>query len=68
MTGDVLEMDGKPRRPTPQASDFWFAQMDARLGKIEFVVGRLERQVWMIVCATFVLIAIECVAALSAGT
>ena len=64
MRGEVLDMDGKPRRDPAPVSDFWFAQMDVRLGKIEFLVNRLEKQVWLIVCAAFALVAIEFVRAI----
>ncbi|RYG91920.1 hypothetical protein EU803_05570 [Loktanella sp. IMCC34160] len=67
MKGDVVDMEGRPRRDPAPVSDFWFAQMDVRLGKIEFVVGRLEKQVWLIVCAAFALVGIEVVAALVGG-
>lgn len=67
MKADVVDMDGRPRRESGAANDFWFAQVDLRLGRIEFVVGRLERQVWLIVCAAFALVAFEVVRALVMG-
>ncbi len=59
----VVGIDGSPR--AAQVSDFWFAQLDVRLGKIEAVAGRLERQVWMIACGAAVLMGIEMVAVLA---
>lgn len=51
MEPKVVEMDGNPRREgPPPVSDFWFAQVDVRLGRIEFMVTRLEWQIWLIVC------------------
>ncbi len=67
MTGKVVDLEGRPRATPAPLSDFWFAQLDVRLGKIEFVVGRLERQIWIIVCGAFALLAIEVVKALIAG-
>jgi len=46
-------------------SDFWFAQLDVRLGRIEFMVSRLEWQIWMIVCGGFGLLVYEIVKALA---
>ncbi len=59
MVTKIVGIDGNPR--AAQVSDFWFAQLDVRLGKIEAVVGRLERQVWMIACGAAVLMGIEMV-------
>jgi hypothetical protein len=66
MQDKVVELDGKPRRDGPlPVSDFWFAQLDLRLGKIEFVVNRLERQIWLIVCGAFALVIVEAVKAVA---
>jgi len=66
MARNVVEMDGKPHRDAPPpASDFWFAQVDVRLGRIEFMVSRLEWQVWIIVCGSAGLLVFEIVKALS---
>ena len=61
MTGDVVDMAAKTRHgPIPPfVSDFWFAQIDARLNKIEFVIGRMERQVWIIVFTSFAALGFE---------
>ena len=56
MKPEVVEME--PKRPPP-VSDLWFAQIDLRLGKIEDMVARLERQVWAFVYAVGALIVIE---------
>ena len=53
------------RAPAP-VSDFWFAQLDVRLGRIEFMVSRLEWQIWMIDCGGFGLLIYEIVKALAA--
>lgn len=68
MKGDVVDIDTRAKRPAAPVSDFWFAQMDVRLSRIEFVVSRVEKQVWLIVCAAFALVGIEVVAALVAGS
>ncbi len=65
MKGEVVDMDGRTRRDRPAVSDFWFAQVDVRLNKIEYVVNRVERQVWLIVCAAFVLVALDVVRAVA---
>jgi len=52
-------------RPTPYSAaqspvtDFWFAQVDVRLGRIEKMIRRLEWQVWAIVCGSAALLLIE---------
>lgn len=68
MTGDVIDMKGKRGGavPPPIATDFWFAQIDARLNQIEFVLGRLERQVWVIVLSVFAVLVIEGLRAVAA--
>ena len=66
MDRKVVELDGKPRREgPPQMSDFWFAQVDVRLGRIEFMVSRLEWHVWLVVCGCAGLLVFEIVKALS---
>jgi len=66
MEPNVVEMDGKPRRdPPPPVSDFWFAQVDVRLVRIELMVSRLEWQIWLIVCGCAGLLVLEIVKALS---
>lgn len=67
MENKVVDLPHKemPRRPAP-VSDFWFAQLDVRLGRIEFMVSRLEWQIWMIVCGGFGLLIYEIVKALAA--
>ncbi len=67
MPDNVVDLKAKGRVNTrPPVSDFWFAQLDVRLGKIEFMVARLEWQIWIIVCAAFALMVLEIVNAVSA--
>ena len=61
MRGEVVDLDGKRREGPAPVTDFWFAQLDARLGRIEFVVARVEKQIWLLVCAGFALLAFELV-------
>lgn len=66
MDNKVVDMTGKPRQQTrPPVSDFWFAQVDVRLGRIEMMVTRLEWQIWLIVCSCAGLLIFEIVKALS---
>ncbi len=66
MDNKIVDMNGKPRQQTqPPVSDFWFAQVDVRLGRIEFMVSRLEWQIWLIVCGCAGLLVFEIVKALS---
>lgn len=68
MENNVVGMEGGRRRDSGAApTDFWFAQLDVRLSKIEFMVARLERQIWLIVCGAFVLLVIEVIRALLGG-
>uniref|UniRef100_UPI004048CEA3 hypothetical protein n=1 Tax=Yoonia sp. TaxID=2212373 RepID=UPI004048CEA3 len=67
MTGKIVDLPPKVRVQTPPpVSDFWFAQLDVRLGKIEFMVSRLEWQIALIVCGAFGLLVFEIVKALAA--
>jgi len=67
MSDNIVDLKGKGRVNTrPPVSDFWFAQLDVRLGKIEFMVSRLEWQIWMIVCTAFGVLVLEIVKALGA--
>ena len=69
MDPKVVGMNGQPRREgPPPVSDFWFAQVDVRLGRIEFMVTRLERQIWLIVCGCAGLLVFEIVKALSGAS
>lgn len=65
MDPKVVDISGKPRPAGAPVPDFWFAQVDVRLGRIEFMVTRLERQIWMIVCGCAGLLILEIVKALS---
>jgi hypothetical protein len=65
MDNKIVDMKGKPRQSTqPPVSDFWFAQVDVRLGRIELMVSRLELQIWFIVCGCAGLLVFEIVKAL----
>ncbi|KQI72711.1 hypothetical protein AN191_06795 [Loktanella sp. 5RATIMAR09] len=66
MDRKVVELDGRPRRDgSPPVTDFWFAQVDVRLSQIEFIVARLEWQIWLIVCGCAGLLIFEIVKVLS---
>ena len=66
MDNKIVDLKGHPRKDTqPPVSDFWFAQVDVRLGRIEFMVSRLEWQIWLIVCGCAGLLVFEIVKALS---
>ncbi len=68
MTGKIVDIKGAPRSgQSPPVSDFWFAQIDVRLGKIEFMVARLEWQIWMLVCSAFGVLIYQIVKALAAN-
>ena len=43
-----------PNRPTP-VNDFWFAQLEARLSRIEAIVAKVEGLLWLVI-ASFALI------------
>jgi hypothetical protein len=67
MTHKIVDMPRKGRVETrPPVSDFWFAQLDVRLGKIEFMVSRLEWQIWIIFCGVFGLSIFEIINAIAA--
>ena len=69
MDNNIVDMKRKQRELTqPPVSDFWFAQIDVRLGRIEFMVSRLEWQIWLIVCGCAGLLVFEIVKALSGRT
>ncbi len=69
MDDKVIALRGQPRPPPPPpASDFWFAHVDLRLGRIEFIIARLEWQIWIVVCGCAGLLVFEIVKALSGGT
>lgn len=69
MDSKIVDLKGQPREDLrPPISDFWFAQVDVRLGRIEFMVSRLEWQIWFIVCGCAGLLILEIVNALSGGS
>ena len=65
MRTDVVEIASRrgPREPAP-VSDFWFAQVDRRLGRIEGMIGRLERQLWAMIHIAGAILATEALRAL----
>jgi hypothetical protein len=64
MKGKVYDIDGTKRPDVPPpVADFWFAQLDVRLGRIEFMVARLEWQMVLIACGAFALLAMEVIQA-----
>ncbi len=66
MNSKIVDLKGNPRaQSSPPVSDFWFAQVDMRLGRIEVMVSRLEIQIWLIVCACAGLLVFEIVKAMS---
>jgi hypothetical protein len=66
MNNRVVDMEGKPQeRRSPPVSDFWFAQLDQRLSRIEQMVDRLAWQFWMIACGAAGLLVLEIVQALA---
>ncbi|MEL6641736.1 MAG: hypothetical protein AAFP98_10555 [Pseudomonadota bacterium] len=66
MTRKVVPLDPQEHRPPP-VTDFWFAQLDQRLQRIEHMVDRLEWQFWIIACGAFGVLVLEIVQALSAA-
>lgn len=54
MKGEVVDMETRRELRGP-VSDFWLAQVEMRLDKIDYVVSRLERQLWVIGCCAAVL-------------
>ena len=66
MDSKIVKMQSKRQASEPRpASHFWFAQVDVRLGRIECMVTRLERQIWLIVGGCAGLLIFEIVKALS---
>ena len=60
MADNIVDMRGKRAAPAP-VPDFWFAQVDVRLSRIELMVTRLEWQIWLIVCGAAGLLVLEIV-------
>ena len=66
MDRKIVNMKARPQMTEPPpVSHYWFAQVDVRLGRIEFMVTRLERQIWLIVGGCAGLLIFEIVKALS---
>lgn len=66
MTIKVVDLEGRSKKAPhpPPVSDFWFAKLDVRLGRIEFMVARLEWQILLIACGAFGLLVLEIVQAI----
>ena len=47
-------------------SDFWFARIELRLSRLESMVERLERHLWMLIYAAGAVLVIEGLRALAA--
>jgi hypothetical protein len=56
--------DTGERRARAPGHDFWFAQVDLRLTRIEAMVARLEKTLWLVACAAGALLALALLAAL----
>ena len=64
----VVELKTGPRgRGAPQVNDFWFAQVEARLSRIETLIRRLEWHLWTVVCGAGALLMIEVLRVLAPG-
>lgn len=60
MKDNIVEISSKPRpSQPPPVTDFWFAQVDARLTRIEMIIRRLEWQILMLVCGAAALLLFE---------
>ena len=59
MEDKIVDLQRKPY--VPPVSDFWFAQVDHRLNRIEAMVRRLEWQIWLIVCGACALLVLSIV-------
>ena len=66
MPNNIVDLDAQQReRPAPPVTDFWFAQLDQRLQRIEQMVDRLEWQFWIMACGAFGVLILEILQALS---
>ena len=66
MDNKIVDFQGKVRSTgQPPVTDFWFAQVDTRLGRIEQMITRLEWQIWLIVCGSGGLLIFEIIKALN---
>lgn len=64
----VVDMAGKPQTQVPPpVTDFWFAQVDTRLSRIEMMVRRLEWHIWAIFCGLCAVLVLSIVEILSQG-
>ena len=66
MTDNVVPMQAKrPEAVPPPVTDFWFAQVDERLGRVEGSLRHLEWYLLLLVCATGGLLLVEIVRAIA---
>lgn len=66
MTDKVVPLSTKESRIARlPVNDFWFAQVDVRLGRVERMLTRVEWQIWVIVFASAGLMAFEILAVLA---
>ncbi len=60
MKDNIVDIATKNRRSAAlPVTDFWFAQVDARLTRIEIMIGRLEWQILMLVCGAAAMLLFE---------
>lgn len=68
MGNKIVDLTGRRRHDAPPVSDFWFAQVDVRLGRIEQMLSRLAWQIFLIVGTSAGLLIFEIIKALSGDT
>lgn len=68
MDNKIVDLRGQPHPPPPPVPDFWFAQVDQRLSRIEIMMLRLEWQIWLVVGGCAGLLIFQIVTVLSKGT
>jgi uncharacterized membrane protein len=65
MTADLVEMTRQARESgAGPVTDFWLATVDMRLSRIERMMERLERQVWVLAAVAGGLMMLELLRAL----
>lgn len=65
MTGDVVGLERRGAQSPAPVTDFWFARLDRRLGRIEAAVARIERQMWLALWTAVALLAAQTVRAMA---
>jgi len=63
MGDKVVDIKGREHVPPP-VTDFWFAQVDNRLSRIEMIVMKLEWQLLIVVCAIAAVFVLELITVL----